>query len=84
MPTSEEIRVIKEMLRRIAGECAAKTPVVLKNPTCHVKYMGDFTATHDFTRWECEKCGAYIFTPREFVAPRYCQRCGARLVRDYE
>ena len=54
----------------------------LIDPTFHITCKGSFTASHDFTRWQCGRCGAYSFTPREWIAPRYCSRCGERLVRD--
>ncbi|MGN9233698.1 hypothetical protein ACTM8Z_00105 [Atopobiaceae bacterium HCP3S3_D6] len=54
----------------------------LIDPTFRITCKGSFTARHDFTRWECGKCGAYAFTPRGWIAPRYCPNCGERLARD--
>lgn len=72
---SEERREVAERLRLIA-----EAPVVLANPTCHMICRGSFTASHDFTRWECGKCGAYAFAPGKWNAPRFCPHCGASAV----
>lgn len=81
-PTSDERREVAARLRQIADEYAAKAPVVFANPTCHMTCRGSFTAHHDFTRWECGKCGAYAFAPGKWNAPRFCPHCGARAVTD--
>lgn len=52
----------------------------LIDPTCSMACRGSFTASHDFTCWECGECGAYAFTPKKVLAPRYCPHCGARVV----
>lgn len=80
--TSEERRKMKERLMQIADEYAAKAPVVIKNPTCHMICRGSFTARHDFTRWECSECGAYAFAPGKWNAPRFCPHCGCRCIND--
>lgn len=54
----------------------------LIDPTCRMTSLGSFTSPHDFTRWECDKCGADTFTPYKWDVPRFCSNCGARLVSD--
>lgn len=54
----------------------------LIDPTCSMTCKGNFTAHHDFTRWECSECGAYAFAPKKVFAPRFCPNCGAEVVEE--
>lgn len=75
-------------LQRLIGTSNPTRPALyarlayLIDPTCSMTCKGSFTAHHDFTRWECGKCGAYAFAPGKWNAPRYCPNCGSRLVDD--
>lgn len=51
----------------------------LIDQACEMTYTGSFTAIH-FARWKCGRCGAYAFAPGKWNAPRFCPRCGARVV----
>ena len=91
MTSCDERRGVAARLRQMADEHDAvhafdsadiRTLADLINPTFRVTCKGSYTASHDFTRWQCGRCGAYSFTPQEWIAPRYCSRCGERLVRD--
>lgn len=78
--TNEELREVTAMLMRAADKYGAEVTAAPADQTCSMTCKGSFTAHHDFTRWECGKCGAYAFAPKKVFAPRYCPHCGAMVV----
>lgn len=59
---------------------AAEFELALAGADADAICKGSFTASHDFTRWECSRCGAISFTPFESLPPRYCSACNRRFI----